>query len=75
MREKLIHYICKILSLEANEIDINDNLIGFGLDSLRIIKLVNYIEKEFNVIIPYENVNPEDINSIHKIMLLINKLN
>lgn len=71
--EKLI----AILSSLHPDVDFesNDSLIDDGiLDSLDIVTLVTEINATFNVIIPAEEVVPENFNSAEALMELITRL-
>lgn len=71
--EKLI----AILSSLHPEVDFenNDSLIDDGiLDSLDIVTLVTEINANFDVIIPAEEVVPENFNSAAALMELITRL-
>lgn len=71
--EKLI----AILSSLHPDVDFktNDSLIDDGiLDSLDIVTLVTEINAAFDVIIPAEEVVPENFNSAAALMELITKL-
>ena len=71
--EKLI----AILSSLHPDVDFesNDSLIDDGiLDSLDIVTLVTEINATFDVIIPAEEVVPENFNSAEALMELIERL-
>jgi acyl carrier protein len=71
--EKLI----AILSSLHPDVDFenNDSLIDDGiLDSLDIVTLVTEINAAFDVIIPAEEVVPENFNSAEALMELITRL-
>mgnify|MGYP003295136608 FL=1 len=71
--EKLI----AILSSLHPDVDFenNDSLIDDGiLDSLDIVTLVTEINATFDVIIPAEEVVPENFNSAEALMELITRL-
>ena len=71
--EKLI----EILSSLHPDVDFesNDSLIDDGiLDSLDIVTLVTEINATFDVIIPAEEVVPENFNSAAALMELITRL-
>ena len=47
---------------------------GGFISSFELIKLINEIEKEFEVKIPLERIEPEQFNSINNIIELIDSL-
>ena len=71
--EKLL----EILNELHPEVDFenNDSLIDDGiLDSLDIVTLVTEIYAEFGVMIPAEEIVPENFNSAEALMALITKI-
>lgn len=69
MNEKIITYIKDELSIEAiDSIHIDEDLLGNGIvDSLGMIKLVVFLEKEFQVTISPEDMTVENFNSVRSI--------
>lgn len=75
MHEKIKEFIQNnLLPLNGSVITFEDNLFDFGLDSLKIMKLINFLEDEFELIIPYEKVNPTQLQNINSITNLLNQL-
>lgn len=59
MKEKLLNYISEVLASEEIEepLEVDDDLLGSGiLDSLGVIKLISFIETEFDL-----HVSPEEM--------------
>ncbi len=55
--------------------EVESNLVKDGiLDSLAIIRLVGKIEDEFDVSVAVTDLIPENFNSVHDIMALIERL-
>lgn len=72
MREKLL----ALLGEEYPDIDFeeSDELVDDGiLDSLTVVGVISAISDEFNVEIPYEEIIPENFNSIDAMAELIEK--
>ena len=72
MREKLL----ALLREEYPDIDFDesDELVDDGiLDSLTVVGVISAISDEFNVEIPYEEIIPENFNSIDAMAELIEK--
>lgn len=69
MTDKIITYIKTEISMEPlDDIDLDEDLLGNGLvDSLGMIKLVLFLEKEFNVHIGPEDMTVENFNTIQSI--------
>ena len=75
MHEKIKEFIQNnLLSLNGSVIKLDDSLFDFGLDSLKIMKLIHFLEDEFQLIIPYEKVNPTQLQSINSIANLLEQL-
>ena len=76
MIEKTKEFILKdLLMMEhPNEIKPEDDLLLLGLNSLRIMRLVNFIEEQFDLTIPPEDVIPGQLKSLSKIEQLLERL-
>ena len=67
MESKIIDYIKNelIVGAEAIDIDAEEDLLGSGLvDSLGMMKLVNFIEKEFELKIPAQDMVIENFMTV-----------
>ncbi len=53
-----------IFSPDADDFSDNENLIEAGLDSMAIMRLVMFIEERFNVTLPDNEIEPENIQTI-----------
>lgn len=74
MREKLL----SILNEICPEIDFENEkeLVDSGLlDSLSITDIISELSLEYDITIPYEQVIPENFNSIDSMLNMINELN
>lgn len=72
MKEKLL----EILKREYPEIDFNvdADLVDDGiLDSLGIVDIISDISMEFGVVLPYEEIIPENFNSVDAMADMIKK--
>lgn len=73
MRDELL----QLLSTENPEIDFtaSDELVDDGvLDSLTIVSLIGTISMEYGIDIPYEEIIPENFNSIDAMAAMIRRL-
>lgn len=73
MREELL----QLLSSENPEIDFaaSDELVDDGiLDSLTIVSLIGTLSMEYGIDIPYEEIVPENVNSIDAMAAMIQRL-
>lgn len=72
MREKLL----KILTKECPDIDftMDADLVDDGvLDSLSIVQIISAISTEFSVILPLEELLPQNFNSVDAMVELLQK--
>lgn len=72
MKEKLL----EVLKREYPEIDfmVDADLVDDGiLDSLTIVGVISAISMEFGVILPYEEIIPENFNSVDAMATMIEK--
>ena len=73
MREEWL----QVLSSENPEIDFaaSDELVDDGiLDSLTIVSLIGTLSMEYGIDIPYEEIVPENFNSIDAMAAMIQRL-
>lgn len=72
MKEKLL----EVLKREYPEIDfmVDADLVDDGiLDSLTIVGVISAISMEFGVVLPYEEIIPENFNSVDAMAAMIEK--
>lgn len=73
MRDELL----RLLSTENPEIDFtaSDELVDDGiLDSLTIVSLIGTLSMEYGIDIPYEEIVPENFNSIDAMAAMVERL-
>ncbi|SDE78862.1 Acyl carrier protein [Pricia antarctica] len=78
MTDKIISYIKTEISMEpVDDIDLEEDLLGNGIvDSLGMMQLVVFLEKEFKVKIAPEDMTVENFNTVSSISeYLSTKLN
>jgi len=67
-------YIKEELNLSV-EFPLDLNIIDSGiLDSVKIMKLINFLEKQFEIEIELEDVGPENFSTIHSIYQYVERL-
>lgn len=75
MREKIRKFIQENLLLSlGSEISLDDDIFDYGVDSLKMMKLINFLEDEFKLTIPYDKINPHYLKSINSITTLLVEL-
>ncbi|MCW5515233.1 acyl carrier protein [Muriicola sp. Z0-33] len=69
MKEKIIAYLKEEISSEPlDDIDINEDLLGSGIvDSLGMMRLVVFLEKEFQKKIGPEDMTVENFKTVQSI--------
>lgn len=77
--EERIEIVRKILSnfiedFYEKKIENNANLMNYGLDSLGFIKTIIEIEDKFDIIIPDEYITLFSLNTVEKIISVINEI-
>lgn len=76
MDTTILNYITRELSNDEleEELDVNDDLLGSGLiDSLGMMKLVLFIETEFNIQVPPEDMTIENFMTVGHINEYLSK--
>lgn len=76
-KEELNFRIKELLKEEVPSVDFtqSDRMAEDGyIDSLSLTKIIQSLSLEFNVTIPYEDIVPENFNSIHSMTELISGL-
>jgi len=54
-----------IFITEADSFSDDDNLLEAGLDSMGIMRLIMFIEDEFKVTLPDEEIDPDNVQSFN----------
>ena len=77
VEQKLKRFITAEL-MYADDIDALSNeepLLGSGIvDSLGIMRLVSYIEEEFGVVVPEDDLVPEHFQSVNRLVAFVERL-
>ena len=69
MNDIIINYIKEEISLESlDTIELDEDLLGNGIvDSLGMMRLIVFLEKEFHITINPEDMTVENFNSVRSI--------
>ena len=73
-KEKIRNYISDNLVTFEDEVRFNDNdnIFELGIvDSLFAMKLINFVEKNFDIVIGFSDINIDNFSSIDNIAKLI----
>lgn len=49
IKEKLISYIAELLGIERTEISPEDELAALGMDSIRLVEILIFVEREYGI--------------------------
>lgn len=74
MDNKLLSFIKEELVEHDGVILEDTNLLELGLDSIKMMRLVAFIENEFDIYLPADYINPFEMYSIKKIKDIIKSL-
>lgn len=77
MKQKILTYIKDEISFEhLEEIDLQEDLFGSGIvDSMGMMKLIDFIEKEAQIAIPENDLTVENFMTVEKIVSYLRKTN
>ncbi len=67
MKEKIRAFIFQelIFVAEPHKFSDDDNLLEAGLDSMGIMRLIMFIEEQFNVTLPDAEIDPDNVQSLN----------
>jgi len=67
MKQTLRKFIFEELIFVTDPAQYNDdeNLLEAGLDSMGIMRLIMFIEEQFNIILPDNEIEPDNVQSIN----------
>jgi acyl carrier protein len=67
MKKKLRQFVFQELIFVADQEQFTDadNLLDAGLDSMGIMRLIMFIENEFGVTLPDEEIDPDNVQSFN----------
>lgn len=72
--KKINECVQKIVHQELKQVISDDmNLFENGLDSLGILRVLTYIEEELGIEIPDEELMSENLDTIDKLVKIVNK--
>ncbi len=67
MKQKLREFIFQELIFVADpgQFSDDDNLVSAGLDSMGIMRLIMFIETQFGVTLPDEEIDPDNLQTLN----------
>ena len=65
--KKMIAFIKDNLVAEGVNLDKDASLTALGLDSFSLIEILLFVERNFNTIVPIEDLNREKTETVHAI--------
>lgn len=77
MINKIIAFIKDEISMEVlDDIDVQEDLLGSGiLDSMGMMKLIDFIEKQLKTVIPEGDMTVENFMSLERIEAYLKSMN
>ena len=73
MEKLIIKTLNEILQRDCGSVNENDDLVDYGLDSMKAVELVVELENEYDIEVDDEDLLIENLNTISKINTLIKK--
>ncbi len=74
MTNEIINVLNEILSLNNTNFDVEEDLSNYGLTSMNLVSIVVDLEEKFNIEFPDEFLIIDNLNTINKIQVCIEKL-
>ncbi len=76
VEQKLKHFIAaELMYAEDDDLSSDEPLLGSGIvDSLGIMRLVSYIEEEFGVVVPEEELVPDHFQTVSRLAAFVERL-
>ncbi len=72
MKDRIINIIKKLLDMDESEnLDMNENLLIKGIDSLRFVEMIIQIEEEFSILFPDDKMNMFEMDTVNKIFSVV----
>lgn len=64
VQQQLVSRVAGILGVEADAVDVTAPLHTLGLDSMRMVEMLVFIEQQFGTDLMDENLTREDLHTI-----------
>jgi acyl carrier protein len=73
IEKELLHFLKTSILAEKVDLSETDELRTIGVDSFSIVEIILFIERKFGLIIPDNQLLPENFKSVESIASLISK--
>lgn len=73
IEKELLHFLKTSILAEKVDLSAMDELRTIGVDSFSIVEIILFIERKFGLIIPDNQLLPENFTTVNSISLLISK--
>lgn len=75
MKETILNYLKTEISADNSEgLNSDDELFTLGIiDSLGVMKLIGFIEQEYNTDVPFHEITIENFSTVDKIVAYLSK--
>lgn len=64
IEQELVNRIASILSADPAGVDVNAPLHTLGLDSMRMVEIIVFIEKQYGIDLMGSGLKPDDVSSV-----------
>jgi len=73
IEKELLHFLKTSILAEKVDLSETDELRSIGVDSFSIVEIILFIERKFGLILPDNQLLPENFKSIESIASLVSK--
>ncbi|HOP62739.1 MAG TPA: acyl carrier protein [Spirochaetota bacterium] len=74
IKKLLLEFICRNFMVDENDVPQDRSLVDAGIiDSIGLIEISNFMEKEFNIMIDEEHLTRENFGSVEKMVNFIKR--
>jgi acyl carrier protein len=73
IEKELLHFLKTSILAEKVDLSETDELRSIGVDSFSIVEIILFIERKFGLILPDNQLLPENFKSVESIASLVSK--
>lgn len=74
IQKELTGQMARMLNIEESAIDVEAPLHTLGLDSMRMVEMIVYIEQTFGIDLMGSGLKKEDVASVNALAATVNRL-